>query len=185
MAARRRWFAGASCVRRAVSSRRTGARWHREQLVVLFPTHQLHARFRVAREPHSPVLRDPVSPGAAPRSRPFLLVDFSQSLDGPVLAGVPGLPDLLAGGEVDDGVDVVLGEGARQGVGGGVGAEVDPDHLRVTDALRAAVGEVVDHDDPLAALLQQPHHVGSDVAGTARHENTHGSDSSQPVTPAP
>ena len=93
----------------------------------------------------------------------------------PVHLGVlDGLPDLLVGGEVDDGVRAggaqVEGEllaCIRQG-------DVELDQLGPLHASAQARGEVVDDGHLLPLLQQESHHVRPDVSGTTDHESRHG-----------
>ena len=43
----------------------------------------------------------------------------------------------------------------------------------VVDELAVAAGQVVDHDDVEADLLERPHHVRADVAGASGHHPRH------------
>jgi hypothetical protein len=75
------------------------------------------------------------------------------------------------GGEVHDGVDVVLGEHALHEL---AVAGVADDQLAVGDGLAETRAEVVERDDALAGCAELAHHVAADVAGAAGDENALG-----------
>ena len=85
------------------------------------------------------------------------------------------LAHLLARREMDDRRDAAALHDARERFHRLAGRHVQLDHLSALHASRRAVGQVIDDDHLVPALKQKTDDVGSDVAGTAGNENTHGS----------
>ncbi len=84
------------------------------------------------------------------------------------LRGAGGFADGDVGGEMDDGVDSLRREDAREGSGVGEREMVEGD---AGDVVAVAAGEVVDNDGVEAAFLEQVRGVRADVAGAAGDED--------------
>src|SRR5699024_4145183 len=78
-----------------------------------------------------------------------------------------GLADLLLRGEVDDRVDRVLLDGGGQAVLGIGGRQIEIDDVQSVDSGCQAGREVVDDENVIPALGQQPHHMRTDISCAA------------------
>ena len=81
------------------------------------------------------------------------------------------LADLLAGGEVDDGVDAFDEHEARELLARAEAGEVEVKVGVALDAFDLTGREVVDDDGFIAALGQQSNDVRTDIAGPAGHQH--------------
>ena len=84
-----------------------------------------------------------------------------------------GFADLLARGEVDDGIDVFGVEDLGEAVAGARRGDIHAIQPRAFDAGGLSVAQIVDDDNAFAGLMERMDDVGTDVSAPTGNENCH------------